>query len=110
MLPWLPEGRKVRILPAAGRILHRGDIALFLRPPAQPILHRILCVRRNNDQVVYECLGDSEHGSPERVPARDVLGVVEMTRARRTAFLWLHPARRAFNRLCSAMGLHLGHG
>jgi hypothetical protein len=108
MLPWLREGEKVRILPAAGRSLHRGDIALFWREPGHPILHRIVRVRA--EQGTCECLGDSETGSPERVPASAIIGVIETTMIRRWVYLALNPARRFINRLCLQWGLRLRHG
>ena len=108
MLPWLREGEKVRILPAAGRRLRRGDIALFWREPQRPILHRIVRVRRA--EGLCECLGDSERGAPERVPVSAVIGVVETTAFRRAVYLALNPARRLINRLCLTWGLCLRHG
>ena len=108
MLPWLREGEQVRILPAAGRRLRRGDIALFWREPRRPILHRVVKVRRG--EGLYECRGDSESGTPERVPASAVIGLVEMTAFRRAVFLALHPVRRLLNRLCLSWGVQLRHG
>jgi hypothetical protein len=107
MLPWLREGEKVRILPAAGRRLRRGDIALFWREPGRPILHRVVRVHR--EEGLYECLGDSENGAPERVAVSAVIGVVETTAVRWILFLALHPVRRFLNRLCLKWGLRLRH-
>ena len=86
----------------------RGDIALFWRTPGHPILHRIVGVC--HAEGMYECLGDSEHGTPERVPASAVIGVVETTAWRRLVYLTLNPARRFSNRLCLKWGLRLRHG
>lgn len=108
MLPWLREGEQVRLVPAAGRRLRRGDIALFWRAPGHPILHRV--VRVNREEDLYECRGDSETGPCERVPATSVVGLVATTALRRAAYLALHPARRWFNRLCLERGIRLGHG
>jgi hypothetical protein len=108
MLPWLREGEQVRILPATGWRVRRGDIALFWREPGRPILHRV--VKVHSEDGAYECLGDSEGGTPERVPAAAVIGVVETTPIRRWGYLALHPARRFFNRLCLKWGLRLRHG
>ena len=108
MLPWLREGAKVHILPVAGRRLHRGDIALFWRTPGHLILHRI--VRVSPAEGLYECLGDSENGAPERVFATAMIGVVKTTFFRRTIYLVLNPVRRFINHLCLKWGLHLRHG
>lgn len=108
MLPWLREGEKVRILPSLGRPLHRGDIALFWRGPGHPVLHRIL--RVDAEQGIYECLGDSENGPPERVSPSAVIGVVEPAIFGRAIYLALNPARRWINRLCLKWGLRLRHG
>lgn len=108
MLPWLREGDRVRILPAAGRRLRRGDIALFWRAPNRPILHRV--VRAFPGEGVCDCLGDSERGEPERVPISAVIGVVETSALRRAVYLALHPARRLFNRFCLDRGIRLRHG
>lgn len=108
MLPWLREGEKVRILPATGRRLRRGDIALFWRAPGHPILHRV--VRVPQEDGGYECLGDSETGLPERVPVSAVIGVVETTVWRRWFYLVMNPARRSINHLCRKWGLRLRHG
>jgi hypothetical protein len=108
MLPWLREGEKVRILPAAGRRLRRGDVALFWRGPGHPVLHRIVRVHRT--EASYECLGDSEGGVPERVPASAVIGFVETTAFRRAIYLAVSPSRRFLNRLCLKWGLRLRHG
>ena len=108
MLPWLREGDKVRILPAAGRRLRRGDIALFWRAPNRPILHRVVRVFRA--QGVCDCLGDSESGEPERVPVSTVIGIVETSALRRAMYVVLSPARRRFNRFCLNRGIRLRHG
>lgn len=110
MLPWLREGDQVCVRPAAGRRLRRGDIALFRRAPARLILHRVVGVRTEAGAVVCDCLGDSESGSPERVPAAAVIGVVETTPVRRAIYRVLHPPRRLLNRLLSKWGLRLRHG
>ena len=93
MLPWLREGDKVRILPAAGRFLHR--------------VVRVGC---ENGAVFYECRGDSEHGTPERLPASAVIGAVATTPLRRAVYLALNPARRFGNRLLSRWGRLVHHG
>ena len=107
MLPWLREGAPVRIRPLAGRSLRRGDIALFWRAPGQPILHRV--VRACPAEGIYECLGDAEHGEPERVAETAVIGAVDLSAAGRWAYRLLHPARRGFNRLCLRRGVRLRH-
>ena len=109
MLPWLRAGAKVRILPAAGRTIRRGDVVLFARASGRPILHRVLGWRRVNGAVVYECRGDSEHGAAERVPAAAVLGVLETTPLRRAAFRVFHRPRRFLNRWAVAWGLRFRH-
>ncbi len=109
MLPWLREGDSVRILPVAGRPLHRGDVVLFWRAPNHPILHRIVRVHRAKDELVYKCLGDSERGAPESVSASAVIGVVESTTARRWVYFLLNPPRRFLNHLCRNWGLRLHH-
>ena len=108
MLPWLQEGEQVRIQPAAGLPLHRGDIALFWREPRHPILHRVVRVRPA--EGVCECRGDSESGPPERVSVSAVIGIVETTAFRRGVYLAVSPARRMLNRLCLKWGLRLHHG
>lgn len=110
MLPWLREGEQVCVRPAAGRRLCRGDIALFRRTPSRLILHRVVGVRTEAAAVVCDCLGDSESGNPERVPASSVIGVVETTPVRRAAYRTLHRPRRWLNRLLSKWGLRLRHG
>lgn len=110
MLPWLREGDQVCVRPSAGCRLCRGDIALFRRPPSGLILHRVVGVRTEAGAVVCDCLGDSESGSPERVPASDVIGVVETTMLRRVAHRMLHPPRRLLNRWLSKWRLRLRHG
>ena len=108
MLPWLREGDRVRIRPAAGRRLHRGDIALFWRAPGRPILHRVVRILR--EEGVCECLGDAESGEPERVPVAGVVGVAETTPFRRGIYRMVNPPRRIFNRFCLRWGLRLRHG
>jgi hypothetical protein len=108
MLPWLREGDKVRIRPAAGRPLHRGDIALFWRAPGRPILHRVVRILR--EEGICECLGDAESGDPERVPVSGVMGVAETTPLHRGIYRIVNPPRRLFNRLCLRWGLRLRHG
>ena len=108
MLPWLRAGRQVRVRPAAGHILRRGDIALYWREPGRPVLHRVVRVRRA--EGVCECRGDSESGEPERVPLAAVVGVVATPVLGRLVYLALHPARRSFNRFCLRWGLRLRHG
>lgn len=110
MLPWLREGDQVRILPAADRPLHRGDIALYFRAPGRPILHRVVRVAGENGAIFYECRGDSEHGSPERLPASAVIGAVASTPLRRAVYLAVNPARRFGNRLLTRWGLRKHHG
>ena len=109
-LPWLREGAQVCVRPSAGRCLRRGDIALFRRAPSRLILHRIVGVQTEAGAVVCDCLGDSESGSPERVPAADVIGVVATTPVRRAVYRMLHRPRRWLNRLLSKWGLRLRHG
>lgn len=108
MLPWLRAGQRVRIVPAVGRRLRPGDIALFWRAPDRPVLHRIVRVHRAAG--LCECLGDSESAAPELVSATAVVGIVETTALRRLGYLALSPARRYFNRLCRKWGLRLRHG
>lgn len=110
MLPWLREGDPVCVRPAEGRRLHRGDIALFWREPRHPILHRIVRVRRTENGIVADCLGDSECGQPESVSASDIIGVVETMPVHRWIYRMLNPPRRLFNRLCQRWGLRLRHG
>ena len=110
MLPWLRAGDLVRVRPPVGHRLRRGDIALFRRAPSRLILHRIVGVRTEAEAVVCDCLGDSESGSPERVTAANVIGVVETTPMRRAAYRTLHRPRRWLNRLLSKWGLRLRHG
>ena len=112
MLPWLRDGAKVRIRPAAGRRLHRGDIVLYRRETGTLVLHRIQAVRAATESVaaVYECLGDALDGTPECVPAAAMVGVVETTAIRRAAFLVLSPGRRCINRWCLKRGIRLRHG
>jgi len=109
MLPWLREGDSVRILPAVGRPLRRGDVVLFWREPDHPILHRIVRVYRVTDKIVYMCLGDSERGTPESVPASAIIGVVETTAVHRWVYFLLNPFRRCLNHLCQKWGLRLHH-
>ena len=109
MLPWLRAGDLVRVRPPVGHRLRRGDIALFRRTPSRLILHRIVGVRTEAGAVVCDCLGDSESGSPERVPAASVIGVVATTPMRRAAYRTLHRPRRWLNRLLSNWGLRLRH-
>ena len=108
MLPWLRDGDPVCVRPPAGRCLRRGDVALFRRGPIL-ILHRVVGVRTEAGAVVCDCLGDSESGSPERVPAAAVIGVVATTPVRRAIYRALHPPRRLLNRLLSKWGLRLRH-
>ena len=108
MLPWLREGTPVRIRPLAGQRLRRGDIALFWRAPGQPILHRV--VRTHSAEGIYECLGDAEHGEPERVAETAVIGAVDLSAIKRWTYLLLHPVRRCFNRFCRRWGVRLRHG
>ena len=108
MLPWLREGAPVRIRPLAGRRLRRGDIALFWRAPGQPIVHRV--VRPRPAEGIYECLGDAEHGQPERVAAAAVIGAMELPEIKRGAWLLLHPVRRWINHFCRRRGVRLRHG
>ena len=109
MLPWLRAGDLVRVRPPVGHRLRRGDIALFRRAPSRLILHRIVGVRTEAGAVVCDCLGDSESGSPERVPAASVIGVVATTPMRHAAYRTLHRPRRWLNRLLSNWGLRLRH-
>lgn len=109
MLPWLRAGDLVRVRPSAELRLRRGDIALFRRGPSNLILHRIVGVRTEAGAVVCDCLGDSESGSPERVPAANVIGVVATTPMRRAVYRMLHRPRRWLNRLLSKWGLRLRH-
>jgi hypothetical protein len=112
MLPWLREGEKVRILPAAGRRLHRGDIALYRREKGSLVLHRVVSVRRaaESGPLVYECLGDALDGTPECVLAETVVGVVDAAAFRRWIFLSFNPLRRFINRFCLKWGIRLRHG
>ena len=109
MLPWLREGDQVCIRPSAGRLPRRGDVVLFRRAPGRLILHRIVGVCTEAGAVVCDCLGDSESGSPERVPAANVIGVVAITPVRRAVYRMLHRPRRWLNRLLSSWGLRLRH-
>ena len=109
MLPWLREGDRVCIRPLAGRRLRRGDVALFRRAPSRLILHRVVGVRTEAGADICDCLGDSESGSPERVPVSEVVGVVETTSLRRAAYRMLHRPRRLLNRWLSKWGLRLRH-
>ena len=110
MRPWLREGDRIRIRPAAGGRLRRGDIALFWRGPGRPILHRVVRVRREAGAIRYDCLGDAESGPPETVPAPAVIGVVAAASFHRWRYLALNPARRWFHRLCRRWELRRRHG
>jgi hypothetical protein len=110
MLPWLREGAAVRIRPAAGRRLRRGDIALFLRAPDRPILHRIVAVHAAAAGLHYDCLGDAETGQPERVAAAEVIGLADLSPAARLFYLVFHRPRRALNGWLSRRGVRLRHG
>ncbi len=111
MLPWLAENEAVRVVPVAGRFLRRGDIALFRRQPDRLILHRVVRVRRpkGSESPVYDCLGDANHGPPEKVPSTAVIGVVAMSGWARILFLAVGPVRRHVNRLCRKWGIRLRH-
>ncbi len=110
MLPWLREGDAVRIRPAAGRRIVRGDIALFWRSPGRPILHRVVRVAGTNGAAMVECLGDAETGSPERVPVSAVIGLVDLSPWARAVYRTVNPARRFLNRWLSRKGIRLRHG
>lgn len=108
MLPGLRPGDSVRIQPVQ-RPLVSGDIVLFWRDSTHPVLHRILRVRGEGRSRVYDCLGDSEHGQPEAVPAPSIIGMLNVTPAQRWFFYLLYRPRRGFNRLCSRLGIGLRH-
>ena len=110
MLPWLREGAAVRIRPAAGRRLRRGDIALFLRAPDRPILHRVVAVHPEAAGLHYDCLGDAETGQPERIAAAEVIGVAAQAPLVRALYLLLHRPRRAVNGWLRRRGVRLRHG
>ncbi len=110
MLPWLREGDPVRILPAAGRRLRRGDVVLFLRAPERPVLHRVTAVHAAADGRQYDCLGDAEHGAPERVAESAILGVAAIPPLRRAAYRVFHRPRRWLNRLLVSWGARRRHG
>jgi signal peptidase I len=110
MEPWLPEGRRVRVAPATGRRVRRGDVVFFLRAPDRPILHRVVRVGGTREAPVYECLGDAEIGDPERVSAERVLGVVEAPAGARMAYRLLQPLRKRANAALAARGIRLRHG
>lgn len=111
MLPWLAENEAVRVVPVAGRILHRGDIALFRRQPDRLILHRIVRVRPGPDSTPwgYECMGDAQEGAPEKVSAAEIIGMVAIPFWKRTLYLVASPPRRLVNRLCRKWGIRLRH-
>ncbi|MDD2240480.1 MAG: S24/S26 family peptidase [Kiritimatiellae bacterium] len=110
MRPWLCEGERIRIHPAKGRPIHRGDIVLFWRNPGHPILHRVLRVGRAAEGTIYECRGDAERGRPERVPAARVIGLAAMTGWGRMGYRLLQPVRRALNQLVSTRTWRPHHG
>lgn len=110
MCPWLREGDRIRIHPAGGRRIRRGDIVLFWRKPGRPILHRVRRVGCEAEGRVYECRGDAESGRPERVPAALVIGVAAMSGWGRVGYRLLHPARRALNQFLSAHESRRQHG
>lgn len=110
MLPWLRANTRVRIVPAAGRTIRRGDIALFWRKPGRPILHRVVGMRREVGQAIYECYGDADLAVPEDVPASAVMGVVELSAISRWIYLALQAPRRFVNRFFSKRGICLRHG
>jgi hypothetical protein len=112
MLPWLSDGEKIRILPAAGRRLRRGDIALYRRSNGQLVLHRVVQVgcAPESGLPLYGCLGDAAGGMPEPVAPESVIGVADVPRLRRWVFLALEPSRRFINRVLSRMGIRLRHG
>lgn len=112
MLPWLREGQKIRLLPAAGRRIARGDIVLFWRAPGRPILHRVMRIRpaTGPGAAVLECLGDAESGAPEQIPASAVLGLADLSPARRAWYLAVNPLRRWINSRCRKYGVRWRHG
>ncbi len=110
MLPWLRANTRVRIVPAAGRTIRRGDIALFWRKPGRPILHRVVGIGRGEGPAIYECYGDADLAAPEDVPASAVMGVVELSAISRWIYLALQAPRRFVNRFCSTYGICLRHG
>jgi hypothetical protein len=109
MLPWLRPGASVCIQPVRRELLP-GDIALFWRDAAHPVLHRVVSVHQVDEAFMVECLGDSEHGSPEPVSASAVIGVAKTTPFRRWVYRIVNPPRRLINRLCHQMGICLPHG
>jgi len=109
MLPGLRPGASVCIQPV-NRKLFLGDIALFWREKDQPVLHRVVGLHPGGDFGTVNCLGDSEHGSPEAVPVSSIIGLAEMTPSRRWIFRVVHPPRRFLNSLCRQWGVRLRHG
>ncbi len=109
MLPWLRPGDAVGIWPLTRR-LHPGDVALFWRDERHPVLHRVVGVRSEGETILYDCLGDAEHGPPEAVPASAVLGVMETTPVRRGFYRLLVRPRRWINRFFAGHGICLRHG
>lgn len=76
MYPIIREGNLCRFRPVETQRLAIGDIILFSSDSGQLIAHRLLSVRRSEDQLLYICKGDTNLGCDAPIRREQMIGVL----------------------------------
>jgi signal peptidase I len=93
MAPWIQDGDRVVLAPAASRDIRPGDIVQFAAPDGLRV-HRVLAVEAGMDGLRFFVAGDASELPDGPVPEAAILGrVVAVTRLGRTVRLDAPAAR-----------------
>lgn len=76
MLPTIPNGATVHLIPTDGRTPNLGDIVLSISPRMQLTLHRVSILWRKNGRIFCQTWGDNNSIPDPLVPPDQVLAKV----------------------------------
>lgn len=77
MQPFLKGGEMLTIQPASSALLKRGDLILYRNRQGEPMLHRIIKIRKSQDRtIIFHTKGDALRALDEPVEQSAVLGKV----------------------------------
>jgi hypothetical protein len=90
MAPLIRDGDRITIVPLHGTPVFGTVVALFAAD--QLIVHRVVALVRSPAEPAVIVAGDSSPGSRARIPASELLGIVEsVSRGAITVQAWLRP-------------------
>lgn len=96
MLPvWRDQRDSITLTACRPEALHKGDVPLYRRSNGQPVVHRIVKVRRDS----FDFCGDAQTAIEYRVPKSAVIAVVKSFTRQGRAYAGHHRGYRLYTQI-----------